>query len=289
MTLAAHSPFLISDWPLPAGVRAICSSRGVGGADSGVSQNSESGHYASLNLGDHVGDAAEAVAANRALFSAALQGAKPVFLQQVHGRYCLSLSSNSVNSAHSAQGSVADACSTQERGLACTIMVADCLPVLFCNQAGTQVAAAHAGWRGLADGVLEEVLGVFSAKKAVDAAWAAIENQVPQGLEPGIMAWLGPCIGWDAFEVGSEVRAAFLANYPWSAAYFKPGSTAEKWLCHLAGIARQLLQDAGIAVYGNDGSDFWCTYSQSERWFSHRRESQQGRQSGRMAVAIYRC
>ena len=101
------------------------------------------------------------------------------------------------------------------------------------------------------------------------------------------MAWLGPCIGAAAFEVGPEVRAAFVQRQAWSAAYFQAAGAADKYFCDLAGIARELLQRAGVAVYGNDGSAFWCTYSQPQRWFSHRRESQHGRQSGRMAAAVW--
>jgi hypothetical protein len=100
-----------------------------------------------------------------------------------------------------------------------------------------------------------------------------------------IMAWLGPCIGPAAFEVGAEVRAAFLAAYPWSAAHFQAGA-AGKCFCDLAAIARELLQRCGVAVYGNDSSAAWCTYSNAQQWFSHRRESQQGRQAGRMAAGV---
>jgi hypothetical protein len=121
-------------------------------------------------------------------------------------------------------------------------------------------------------------------EKGGKPAWTAIKKEV---AEAGIMAWLGPCIGQAAFEVGAEVRAAFMQQYPWSAAHFAPGAAAEKWLCDLAGIARALLQNAGVAVYGNDGSAYWCTYSNSATWFSHRRESQQGQQSGRMAAAVW--
>lgn len=267
-TLAQNSSFISPDWPAPRRVRALCSTRA-----GGVSQ----GSYSSLNLGDHVGDAPAAVVENRRIFAAALQGAQPVFLQQVHGCDVLAID------AHTHQGAVADACSTQAAGVGCTIMVADCLPLVFCNAAGTQVAAAHAGWRGLAGGVLEQTLSAFLPKNALKPAWAAMQNEV---TEAGLMAWLGPCIGQAAFEVGAEVRAAFLQQYPWGAAYFAAGAAAGKWHCDLAGIARALLQGLGVAVYGNDGSAFWCTYSNSDTWFSHRRESQQGKQAGRMAVSV---
>lgn len=268
---------LIPDWPAPARVRAVCSTRA-----GGVSQDCTAGAYGSLNVGDHVGDDAAAVAANRQLFAKHLGGARAVFLQQVHGSDCLVLQADTTH------GSVADACTTQAPNLACTMMVADCLPVLFCDASGRQVAAAHAGWRGLASGVLEQTLAQFlpnkSAFQSVDGAQAAIENESFAGL--GLMAWLGPCIGQAAFEVGAEVRAAFLAVYPWSGAHFACAD-AGKFFCDLAAMARELLQRQGLAVYGNDSTAQWCSYSNPQQWFSHRRESQQGRQAGRMAAAVW--
>lgn len=246
--------FLSLDWPAPASVRGVCSTRA-----GGVSQ----GGYASLNLGDHVGDAPAAVAENRRRLTSHLN-AQTVFLQQVHGNDCLLLTPSTPT------GSVADACSTVEAKLACTIMVADCLPVLFCNTAGTRVAAAHAGWRGLAHGVLENTLRSFAPADTV-------------------IAWLGPCIGQAAFEVGSEVRAAFVQHYPaFAAQYFAAGISTGKYQCDLSGLARAILQAAGAAsVYGNDGSAAWCSYSNEALWFSHRRAAQTGSQSGRMAASVY--
>ena len=266
-----HTVFISPDWPAPPSVRALCSTR-----SGGVSRDSAAGAYASLNVGDHVGDDAVAVAANRAIWQQQLQ-AKTVFLQQVHGIVCLPLHGDTP------QGSVADACSTQTAGLACTIMVADCLPVLFCNAAGSQVAAAHAGWRGLAGGVLEAVLTAFLPENAEKPAWIAPETIAP--TKPPIMAWLGPCIGQGAFEVGAEVRQVFVDKHSWSAQHFAAGA-GDKFFCDLAAIARQLLQGQGVAVYGNDSSAAWCTYSNAAQWFSHRREWQQGRQAGRMAASI---
>jgi YfiH family protein len=155
--------------------------------------------------------------------------------------------------------------------LACTVMVADCLPVLFCDAQGRQVAAAHAGWRGLlgiqGKGILEQAIATFGT----------------QGAE-GLLAWLGPCIGPQAFEVGDEVRAAFVAATPGAAACFKPLS-AGKWLADLPGLARQRLSALGIArTYGNDGGQDWCTVSNPSRFFSHRRDGV----SGRMAASIWR-
>ncbi|RZL96024.1 MAG: peptidoglycan editing factor PgeF [Variovorax sp.] len=241
---------LCPDWPAPAGVRAACSTR-----TGGVSQ----GRFRSLNLGDHVGDEPAAVAENRRRLQAAL-GVRPVFLQQVHGVEVRRLDLANVD------GDIADGCTTSEGGLACTIMVADCLPVLFCDAAGRQVAAAHAGWRGLAAGVLERTLATF-------------------GGEP-VMAWLGPCIGPKAFEVGAEVKAVFEANDPASAASFRPAGAEGKWLADLPALARRRLALAGVdAVHGNDGGDAWCTVGNPSRFFSHRRDGV----SGRLAASIWKA
>ena len=246
--------FLTPNWPVPPSVRALCSTR-AGGVSLGA--------YASLNLGDHVGDEPAAVAENRRRLGEHLS-AQTTFLQQVHGSDCLKLTRNSPD------GSVADACSTAERNLACTIMVADCLPVLFCNTSGTRVPAAHAGWRGLAYGVLENTLHAFAPDDTV-------------------IAWLGPCIGQAAFEVGSEVRAAFVQHYPaFAAQYFAAGTSTGKYQCDLSGLARAILQAAGVAsISGNDGAAAWCSYSNEVLWFSHRRESQLGAQSGRLAASVW--
>ena len=241
---------MVPDWPAPAGVQAACSTR-----TGGVSQ----GRYESLNLGDHVGDEPAAVAANRHRWQAAL-GVRPVFLQQVHGVGVRRLDSTS------ADGETADACISAESGIACTIMVADCLPVLFTDTAGRQVAAAHAGWRGLAAGVLEQALASFGPVE--------------------VMAWLGPCIGPKAFEVGAEVKAAFEAQNPSSAACFRPSGKGDKWLADLPALARQRLAVRGVAgIYGNDGSDAWCTVGNPSRFFSHRRDGV----SGRLAACIWKA
>lgn len=249
------------DWPAPAGVRAICSTR-----EGGVSV----GPYASLNLGDHVGDDPIAVAENRGRFASAL-GATPVFLQQVHGFEAVELTSATPH------GTQADACWTRERGLACTIMVADCLPVLLTDRAGTCVAAAHCGWRGLAGaqgrGVLETLWDAWWPQVAGDAQSVARET----------LAWLGPCIGPTAFEVGDEVKAAFVAVDANASRRFKPAAPG-KWLADLPALARDRLHALGIAnVHGNDGSTGWCTVSNPSRFFSHRRD----RVSGRFAAGIW--
>lgn len=245
---------LLPDWPAPAKVRALMSLR-----DGGVS----AAPYDSLNLGDHVGDDGAAVLRNRALLAQQL-GAAPVFMQQVHGTVVETLSG-----PHAVPGPVlvADACMSLQPGLACTIMVADCLPVLFCDTAGRAVAAAHAGWRGLAEGVL-------------DSTVAALQRAVPQAQW---LAWLGPCIGPSAFEVGDEVRAAFVARSADAAACFRPHAPG-KWLADLPALARRRLAALGLqGIHGNDGSAPWCTVANPSRFFSHRRD----RVSGRMAACIW--
>lgn len=254
--------WLIPQWPAPARVRAVCTTR-AGGLSVAP--------YDSLNLGDHVGDDILAVGANRALLHEAIV-ARPVFLRQVHGSGVVALD------PHTHHGTEADACYTRERGVACTIMVADCLPVLFTDRQGSFVAAAHAGWRGLAGvggpGVLEALCKRISMLSLDDSASGAME----------IIAWLGPCIGPEAFEVGSEVKAAFEANDPAAAVCFRPAATAGKWLADLPALARQRLGALGITqVYGNDGSRAWCTVSNPSRFFSHRRDGV----SGRIAACIW--
>lgn len=249
------------DWPLPVGVHAVCTTR-VGG----VSQAPFDG----FNLGDHVQDDPRAVAQNRALLQAQLGGARPVFLTQVHG-----VDVAQVNVA-TPDGTTADACITQEPQVACTIMVADCLPLMFTDDAGRVVAAAHAGWRGLAAGVLERTVHAVCEQAGVAPAQVRV--------------WLGPCIGPDAFEVGDDVRQAFTAldapQADKAAGYFKPHpSHSHKWLADLAGLARLRLAALGVtSVAGNDSSPEWCTVSQRSRLFSYRRDGV----TGRFAVCIWR-
>jgi len=247
-----HSDWLVPEWPAPGAVKALFSSRQ--GGISGVP-------YDSLNLGLHVGDDALHVQHNRHVLQAAV-GVRPVYLQQVHGWDVLPAR------ADSPDGVVADAACTSEPGLACCVMVADCLPVLFCDAEGRQVAAAHAGWRGL--------LG--------SQGHGVLEASVARYAEPrGLLAWLGPCIGPAAFEVGEEVRSAFVADTPEARAFFLPKGEG-KWLADLPALARQRLQRAGVqAIYGNDGSQAWCTVANASRFFSHRRD----RISGRMAACIW--
>ena len=249
----AALPLLIPYWPLPPTVRAACSLRA-----GGVSM----APFDSLNLGEHVGDAPAAVAENRARLSAAL-GARPVFLNQVHRWQVRELQPST------SDGASADACFTDQPGLACTVMVADCLPVLLCRADGSRVGAAHAGWRGL----LGE--GGFGVLEAVVQALASND----------LVAWLGPCIGPTAFEVGAEVHALFVQQDADYATCFS-ALGAGKFLADLPALARRRLQHLGVErLYGNDGSAPWCTVTNPSRFFSHRRD--RGR-SGRFAASIWR-
>lgn len=242
-TLNPESPVLLPDWP---GVRLFCSSR-----QGGVS----AAPFDSLNLGDHVGDDLDHVARNRQRW-AAMCGAKPVFLKQVHGVQVLEIT------PQSADGVEADACWTSSPQLACTIMVADCLPVLFHSPAQQLVAAAHAGWRGLANGVLENT----------------VQAMTQLGGGHDLKVWLGPCIGPSAFEVGEEVRQVFLSAHPQSEQAFKPQAVAGKYLADLPALARWRLADAGVSeIVGNDGSLSWCTFNRADVFFSHRRDGISGR------------
>lgn len=240
------SKLIVPQWPLPEGV-AACSSTRIGG----VSQPP----YDSLNLGAHCGDNLDDVEENRRLFyAAALLPSKPVWLEQVHGKEVLKLTGGPYLSKR------ADASYSSTPGTVCAVMTADCLPVLFCNKAGTEVAAAHAGWRGLCEGVLEETIACFKD---------APEN---------IIAWLGPAIGPEAFEVGPEVREAFMAKDFQADSAFRP--SGEKYIADIYTLARQRLSAAGINhIYGGDR----CTYSEAGDFFSYRRD----RTTGRMASFIW--
>lgn len=238
--------WLRPDWPAPVGVQAVSTLR-----PGGVS----SGPYAGLNLGDRVGDAPEAVAANRALLCAELGlSSAPVWLSQVHGI--------NVTAAHAcAAGARADGAWTERRHVVCAVTTADCLPVLLCDRDGTRVAALHAGWRGLAGGVVEQGVSALG---------------VPGGR---LLAWLGPAIGPQAFEVGDEVRSVFAARDPGACAAFSPARPGH-WFADLYALARQRLAGCGVkAVYGGS----WCTYSDRQRFYSYRRD----RVTGRSATLIW--
>ncbi len=235
---------LVPDWPAPGNVRAVQTLRTGGYSVTPWDQ---------LNLGDHVGDLPAHVAANRAELRRHLP-AEPLWLRQVHGVVAVD--------ADIASGTPdADAAYARQVGRVCAVMTADCLPVLFCDRAGTVVAAAHAGWRGLLAGVLESTVAGMA---------------VPPG---DIMAWLGPAIGPAAFEVGDEVRAAFVARDPGAAEAFRAASPG-KWLADIYLLARQRLHALGLgAISGGD----LCTVSDSERFFSYRRDGV----TGRMASLIW--
>lgn len=247
--------WLVPQWTAGAAVGALMTSR-----EGGTS----SGRYASMNVGSAVGDAPDRVAANCSLLAAAC-GATPVFLRQVHGTRVVRL--GAADAREGAPTHEADACVSIDPGIACTIQAADCLPILFAAPAGRAVGAAHAGWRGLAGGVLEA---------AVSAVCAAA--QCPPGE---LEVWLGACIGPRAFEVGADVLDAFAAGSASSggAAFFRPLRPG-KWLADLPGLARARLAAAGVQRVSGGR---WCTVEDSSRFYSHRRDGV----SGRMAAAVW--
>ncbi|MEZ5614296.1 MAG: peptidoglycan editing factor PgeF [Rhodocyclaceae bacterium] len=236
--------WIVPDWPAPAGVRALVTTR-----SGGVS----TGPYASMNLAEHVGDDPGFVAENRCRLRTHLP-AEPLWLSQVHGHAV-------VCAEDAVEGVAADAAFTRRAGRVCAVLTADCLPVLLCNDAGTVVAAAHAGWRGLAGGVIEATLRAM--------------NEPPAHL----LAWLGPAIGPQAFEVGAEVRAAFLAHSPDAAAAFAAQENG-KWLADLYRLAGLRLHGLGVErVFGGG----FCTCRDPQRFYSFRRE----KTTGRMATLIW--
>ena len=235
------------EWPAPARVRAAFTLR-----QGGVSQ----APYDSLNVGAHVGDEPAAVAENRRRLRVQLQlSHEPAWIEQVHGTEVLDLDGPGATGA-------ADAVFTRRSGPVCAVQVADCLPVLMSVRDGSAVAAAHAGWRGLAAGVLEATVKRLS-------------------VEPSqLIAWLGPAIGQAHFEVGEEVRQAFLAHDAGATVAFTANARG-RWQCDLAGLARGRLVALGVgAIFGGD----WCTYADASRFFSYRRDGR----CGRMAALIWR-
>lgn len=231
--------FVYPDWPAPANVKALQSTR-LGGFSAAP--------YDSLNFGTHVGDNPRVVAHNRQLL-APYMPSEPIWLEQVHGKIV-------VNADAASCVPQADACISRHRGAVCVIMTADCLPVLLCDEAGTVVGAAHAGWRGLCDGVIEATvkeMGVASQQ---------------------LMAWLGPTIGPHAFEVGEDVRAAFMAHDAQAAAAFIPLAAEGKYRADIVRLARQRLNALGITRIS--GGTF-CTYHQKDKFFSYRRDGVTGR------------
>jgi YfiH family protein len=240
------SEIIIPDWPAPANVKAMQTTRGGGYSQA---------PYDSLNFGDHVGDDPMVVAKNRQTLDLP---SEPVWLEQVHGVEV-------VLAEQAACRPRADATVSFHRGAVCAVMTADCLPVLLCDRAGSVVGAVHAGWRGLADGVIEAAVHAM---------------QVPPDT---LLAWLGPAIGPQAFEVGDEVRDAFMAHHPDAQAAFTPSPASgegRKYLGDMYLLARQRLNALGVtAIYGGG----LCTYSDKQRFFSFRRDDR----TGRMATLVW--
>lgn len=238
--------WLVPDWPAPANVRAFFTTRA-----GGVSE----GEYASMNLGQSSGDAADRVRTNREIVRATLPS-DPVYMRQVHGTAVALLDSVDTASV------TADAAVCGVAGRVATVLTADCMPLLLADRGGARVAAVHAGWRGMAAGVVEN---------AVDAL----------GVPPAeVIAWMGPTIGADAFEVGPEVREAFVACDPKAAAAFRahrPG----KFMADLYGLARLRLASRGVTHAFGGG---FCTFHEAGRFFSYRRAPE----SGRMGAFIWR-
>jgi YfiH family protein len=236
------------EWPAPPRVHAAFTLR-VGGVSAAP--------YDSLNVGAHVGDAPAAVRENRRRLGDRLQlPGEPTWLEQVHGSQVVELGSSDCTSPPRA-----DAAVTHSTGRVCVIQVADCMPVLFATKDGSAVGAAHAGWRGLAGGVLEATVQALGV--------------------PGrdLLVWLGPAIGQEHFEVGEDVRAAFTASDPGATAAFVP-KTRGRWQCDLYALARRRLAALDIRnVFGGG----WCTYAQPDRFFSFRRDGR----CGRMAALIW--
>lgn len=237
MNLPEH--FLIPDWPAPKNVRALQTTR-----NGGIS----AAPYDRFNLSTSVGDTHSAVAYNRKLLEPVFPG-EPVWLTQVHGVRVADAAQDNI------QPVVADACISSQPGAVCVTMTADCLPVLLCDDKGSVVSAVHAGWRGLCDGVIEHAVQAMN---------------VPCNT---LMAWLGPAIGRQAFEVGDEVRSEFIARDRQAATAFTPG-TSGKWFTDIYQLARMRLNNLGITrIYGGG----LCTYTDSTNFFSYRRDNITGR------------
>jgi len=226
------------DWPAPANVLAFSTTRGGGFS---------AGPWSSLNLGDSCGDDPVNVGKNRQLLRSLLPS-EPRWLRQAHGVRVHDLDCNLE------QSNQADACTSAVAGQVCTVLTADCLPVLFCNRTGTKIAAAHAGWRGLAGGVLEATVAALGCR--------------PEDL----LVWFGPAIGPEAFEVGRAVVDAFTQTQPENAVAFKPHGN--RWLADLYTLATLSLRRVGVKqVWGGQ----YCTYTEQDNFFSYRRDGQTGR------------
>jgi hypothetical protein len=236
-----------ADWPAPDGIVAGCTTR-----EGGISK----GKFTSLNLGSHVGDSIEHVTENRRRLALLCKlPAEPLWLNQLHG-------TDVAVDPESGTPPAADAVLTREPDRVCAVMTADCLPVLLVSASGDELAAAHAGWRGLCNGVLENTVYEF------------------QALPADILAWFGPAISPRNFEVGDDVRQAFVSHDDRAAKLFVPNANG-RWQADLYSLARQRLNEAGVQrIYGGDA----CTYDDSRRFFSYRRDGQ----CGRMASFVFR-
>ncbi|HEY2036489.1 MAG TPA: peptidoglycan editing factor PgeF [Steroidobacteraceae bacterium] len=244
--------FIVPEWPAPAAIRAVFTLR-----TGGVSRQP----FDSFNIGARAGDDPDAVAQNRAALRAGLElPAEPAWLEQVHGNQVVDLDRQTAPEPQ--PPGRADAAVSRSPGRVCAIQVADCMPVLFAAADGSQVGGAHAGWRGLAGGVLEATVRAM--------------NTPPAELH----AWMGPAIGQAHFEVGEEVRAAFLAADAEAATAFVANDRG-RWQCDLYALARRRLAALGVASVHGGG---WCTYSEPRRFFSYRRDGR----CGRMAALIWR-
>jgi len=244
--------FIVPEWPAPAGIRAAFTLR-TGGASRPP--------YDTFNIGARAGDDPDAVARNRSALRASLElPAEPAWLEQVHGNQVVDLDGPpALEPRPPGRG---DAAVSRSPGRVCAIQVADCMPVLFASADGSRVGGAHAGWRGLAGGVLEATVRAM--------------NSPPAKLH----AWMGPAIGQAHFEVGEEVRAAFLAADPAAAAAFIANDRG-RWQCDLHALARRRLAALGVTSVHGGG---WCTYGDPRRFFSYRRDGR----CGRMAALIWR-
>lgn len=243
----SNSSIILPTWPAPENVKAFTSTR-IGGISDEP--------YDSLNLGAHVGDDLEKVKQNRRLFAKVTSMPSSLrWLNQVHGIQVAELPSPYMGDLK------ADAVFSRTKEHVCAVMVADCLPLLMCNKRGNEVAACHAGWRGLCDGVIEQTIAKFSDPTE-------------------LLVWLGPAIGAQKFEVGEEVKDAFLHKHNAAEKAFKSAEKDGKWLADLYLLARQRLAQCGVTqIYGGD----YCTYTDEDRFFSYRREGV----TGRMASVIW--
>ncbi len=239
--------YLRPDWPAPSHIKAYTTLR-----TGGVSVSP----YDQFNLGDHVDDNPEHVASNRHLLASQLQlPSEPIWLQQTHSTQVVEATIHNLNQ-------IADAAFTAQAKQVCVILTADCLPILVTNKKGTHVAAIHAGWRGLAQGIIESTLAAL--------------NLAPEEL----LIWLGPAISAKHFEVGDEVREIFLHSLPEATYAFTP-SPAKRWLADLYELARVKLKKLGVnQVYGGE----YCTYADKDLFYSYRRD---GKETGRMASLIW--